>query len=295
MSVRALLLAAGIAIGSGLAAQAAGPPTTLDDVVIFAQNSLNLFINDRQFTGQIVVNAPGGTARLNKSVVMLSGTQIVADTIVVPGVSGIGPELYDVFANTTDPQVVVDGSGPTAVTLPLFPFPSAAVVTPGTDPCPLPGRPGRQPGDCVVRAKAGPVTLPPGNYNAIKVKTHGAIYFTGGVYHMRELDGGGNARIYFNGPTDLYIAERFHLGNRGILGPPSESTLNPRCVVVRVAGDAPVKIGAISNVTAIIEAPDAVMKLGSRGEYRGQFVASDVIAGVNVALEAAPALATPCE
>jgi len=147
----------------------------------------------------------------------------------------------------------------------------------------------------VVRTKDGPVTLPPGHYNSLTIKTRAAIYFAGGTYHFRSLRGLGNARMYFNGPSTLYVAERASFGNRTIMAPPTESLLNPRCIVLRVAGVEPLKIGGTSDIEAMIEAPNAFMRLGSRGTYRGQFVAASVKVGVNVLLQTAPALAGPCE
>ena len=275
----------------GLPVGAAGQPTTTDDVVIFARDTLLMFLNDRVASGQVVVNAPGGVATFAKSVLALDGTQVVADSIVVPGSTGTGPQLFDVFANTVDAQVVVSGQGPTAVTLPLFTFPSAPVVTPGTDSCPTPGR---QPGDCVVREKDGPVTIAPGNYNRIIVKSHGTLYFAGGTYQAFSIRSLGDGHFYFNGSTTLNVAQRAHFGNRTVFGPLSEATLNGRCIVMNVAGTDPVKFGGVSDVTATVSVPNGPLKLGSRGTYRGNFVGSSVIVGLDVLLDTAPALTGPC-
>ena len=273
-------------------AGALGPPATTDDVVILARDALRMFLNDRLASGQIVVNDPAGVATFAKSVQAIGGTQVVANSIVVPGNIGSGPQLFDVFANVVDPQVVISGQGPTPVTLPLFTFPSAPAVTPGTDSCPTPGR---RPGDCVVREQNGPVTIAPGNYNRIIVKSHGALFFAGGTYQALSFRGFGSSHIYFNGPTTLNIADRAKLGNRSVFGPPSESTLNGRCIVMNVAGTNVVKLGAVSDVTATVNVPNGLLKLGSRGTYRGNFVGNSVVVGLNVLLETTPELTGPCE
>ncbi len=276
----------------GFSVGASSPPATTDDVVIFARDSLQMSLDDRLASGQIVVNSSMGVATLAKSVVAISGTQVVANSIVVPGSIGAGPQLFDVFANVIDPQVVVGGQGPTMVTLPLLTFPSAPVVTPGTDTCPTPGR---RPGDCLVREQDGPVTLVPGNYNRITVKSHGALFFAGGTYQALSIRGLGSAHIYFNGPTTLNIADRAKFGNRSVFGPPTEATLNGRCIVMNVAGTNPVKFGGVSDVTATVNVPNAPLKLGSRGSFRGNFAATNVVVGLNVLLETAPELTAPCQ
>jgi hypothetical protein len=224
----------------------------------------------------------------------LDGTQFVANSIIIrSGLRGVGPQLFDVFTNLPlAPGVVVAGGGPSAVSLPLFSYPAAPSVIPGTDSCPAPGR---KAGDCVVRALRGPVTLQPGSYNNIVVKGGALLYFAGGTYNVRSIRGSGHARFYFNGPTTLNVQEGARFGQRVFFGPPVESTLSGRCIVMNVGGSRAMKFAGSSNVTATVVAPELTLKLGAFGDYRGQFIAANVLVGRNALLEAPPSLTSPCQ
>jgi hypothetical protein len=269
----------------------AAPPAAVDDVVLFARDSMEIGYFVRHSSGQLVVNAPGGIMLFARSAEGLSGTQVVADTIAVRGGRSAGPTLSEVYANSVAPSVVVTASGPDAVTLPLLPFPSASVVTPGTDMCP---RPGRKPGDCVIGRDDGPVTVLPGNYGTIRVKARATLHFAGGTYNARAIRAGANARVLFDGTTTLNVAERAVFGRRVVFGPTNVGVLNPRCVVVNVAGEKPVRFGGLADVGATIVVPNAGMRLGGFGVYQGNFIATAVQALRYALLEAAPPLMGPC-
>jgi hypothetical protein len=294
--VRAGILGTILGLLTSVAASAsAAPPATLDDVVLFARDEIRLDLGSRVFSGQLVVNDPAGSFRLRRSVAASVGTQIVANTVSFrPRAPRPGPTLFDVFANFFDPgtggAVITGESGP--VTLPLFTFPTAPVVMPGTDLCPTPGH---SPGDCVVRKKDGPITILPGNYARIVVKGNAALYFAGGIYHAESIRVGGSGRVFFNATTTLYVADRARFGRRVQFGPPSEATLSGRCVVMHVNGvERAVRFAAISDVTATISAANGPVRLGSFGTYRGNFTATSVEVGLNTVLEAAPTLSGPC-
>jgi hypothetical protein len=303
MGARALHIAiAIISVGLGASVSMAGPPTTLDDVVVLARDALTTSQDVLLTSGHLVVHEPAGILSLRPSFSALSGTQIVANTIDVRGGSGGGPVLYDVFVNSYDPLAIYDsqalrddnvlGEGPTIVGFPLpFAFPSPPVVTPGTDDCPIPGR---VDGDCLVRVTT-PQTLPPGNYGKIRVAGRAALYFAGGTYNVRSIRTGGQARLLFNAPTTLLIAERAEFGQRAELLP-NAPDLNPRCINIEIAAsEHAVKFGGNSTVQAMISAPDAEMKLRANGEYTGRFVAKTVAVGVGSQLGAAPLLTGACE
>jgi hypothetical protein len=273
----------------------AAPPATLDDVVIFARDRLAVQHGTRLYSGQFVVNSPSGEARFRRSFVASASTQIVANTVAFrPRAPRPGPTLFDVYANAFDPGVAgaIITPAPAGVSLPLFTFPTAPAITPGTDICPTPGH---QPGDCVIRKKDGPITLLPGNYNRLIVKGNAAVYFAGGVYQAASIRVGGGGRVFFNAPTTLFIAERAIFGRRVQFGPPGDSTLNGRCITMHVAGiDRSVRFGGISDVTATISAPNGSLRLGSFGTYRGNFTAATAEVGLNVVLQSLPVLTMPC-
>ena len=283
MVARGLGVSVAIVVASALRAFAVGPPSTLDNVVILARTAVNMTQYIRQATGQIVVNDPGGVATLRSSVSALAGTQFVADSIAVRGPRRAhGPELFDVFSNKPDGRILVDDQGPTAIPLPLFTFPTTLAFTPGTT-------------TLVVNARHGPVTLPPGDYGKLIVKGGALLYFTGGTYNVASLRASGHARLYFEGPTTLNIQDSARFGQRDLIGPLVESQLNARCIVINYEGTRAIKFAGSANITAVVVAPNATMKLGAFGDYRGTFIASKVLVGRSALLEAALPLASPCQ
>ncbi len=283
MVARGLGVSVAIVIAGAVRALAVGPPSTLDNVVILARTALSMTQYVRHASGQIVVNDPGGVATLRSSIGALAGTQFVADGIVVRGPRrGHGPELFDVFTNTPDVRVTVDDQGPTPISLPLFTFPSTLPVSPGTT-------------NLVVTARHGPVTLPPGNYGKITVKGGALLYFSGGTYNVSSLRAMGHARLYFEAATTLNIQDSARFGQRDLLGPLVESQLNARCIVVNYEGTRAIKFAGSANITAVVVAPNATMKLGAFGDYRGTFVAPKVLVGRSALLEAALPLTSPCQ
>ena len=286
MGARGLGAYIAVVIGVASPVLAIDPPSTLDNVVILARTAVGMTQYIRHATGQIVVNDPGGVATLRRSVNGLAGTQFVADSIAVRGGRGRrahGPELYDVLANTPDARIIVDGQQALLPNLPVFTtFPSTPVFVPGTN-------------NVVVNARHGPVTLPPGDYGKITVKGGALLYFSGGTYNAKSLRASGHARLYFEGPTTLNVQDSARFGQRALLGPLVESQLNARCIVFNYAGTRPIKFAGSANITAMVVAPNAIMKLGAFGDYRGTFVAAKVLVGRSALLEAALPLTSPCQ
>jgi hypothetical protein len=274
-------LAIGLAVATLSSVLAAPPPATTADVVILARDRLFLGRASRHVTGQLVTNSPGGLAKVHALFRAGDNTQIIADTISVFQLYE-GPFLYDVYTNLLmdNGRTQVAGTGPAAITLPLFAYPPPVSFAPGTL-------------NITVRNPT-PMTLPPGDYGNIRLRPSGTLYFTGGTYNIRSLRGALNARLYFYGPTTLNVAERLSSGTRSVIGPLNEATLSGRCLVINYAGTRRVRFGNVSNITATVNAPLAKLRLGGSGEYRGNFVAADVRVGGNAVLEAAPPLASPC-
>ena len=85
------------------------------------------------------------------------------------------------------------------------------------------------------------------------------------------------------------------MGQRVLMGPLVESQLNAWCIIFNFAGTRPLKFSGSANITATVIAPDATLKLGGSGEFRGTFIASQVLVEHNALIEAALPLTGPCE
>ena len=284
-----------LVLGTGLSF-AADLPTTLDNVVILAQDSVTLNGRSQLNRGQIVVNNAGGVLTVRYGVHALQDTEMIADIVTVTARPSRKAELFDVFANSFlgGDHAIVDGAvvSPLGASLPLFPFPSAPVVTPGTDPCP--NRTGNG-GNCVVRRKDGPVTLPPGDYGNIIAKGQGVLYLQGGVYNIKSLSVGLSSFIIVNGSATVNVQKDVCFGAGSTFGP--ASAINPRCVVLNVAGDH-VRV-AVASISAVINAPNATVSLGvnTKGKgtiYTGNLVGKTVRVGASSTLQTADPLLSPC-
>ena len=204
-------------------------PTTTDDVVILARDLVTIGANTQQESGQIVVDEAGGLAVVSRSFVTLPvfAPQLVADSLQMRGF-GSGAEFFDLFTNGVTDQkssFVVVGTGPLPIaTFPILPFPAPATVIPGTANLTI------KPGEIL--------TISAGSYGDIRLRRGAQLFFEGGTYDIRSFKLGKNARVRFNGPTTLDIAEQFKAGNRSTLGPAvSTGSLNARCISINVASD----------------------------------------------------------
>ena len=124
-----------LVLGTGLSF-AADLPTTLDDVVILAQDRVTLGRGSQLSSGQIVVNNVGGVLTIGNQVQALSETEteIIADIVNVKASVRRKADLFDIFANSFlgGDRASVHGVYPLVGPWPLFSFPSAPEVTPGT-------------------------------------------------------------------------------------------------------------------------------------------------------------------
>jgi hypothetical protein len=287
----AVLLVLGM--GSSLAA---GLPGTTDNVVVLAQDSVTLRGDAQLNSGQIVVNNPGGVLTVGRGVRALDDTEIVADIVTVTAPPKRKAELFDVLANSFVDQdnAQVGGTWSTIGVFdqPLFSFPSAPQVTPGTDPCP--NATGTK-GNCFVGRKKSPVWLEPGNYGNIRVRGQGVLYLTGGEYNLKSLSTGIHSHVIVESSATINVQKNVSFGWFSTFLPGQD--LNPRCVVLNVAGGR-VRI-LVAAVSAVINAPDATVIVGIRRNiggttYIGNLAAKTVRVKAWSTLQAADPLLSAC-
>lgn len=278
-------------LAMALSGVVAGPvraqPATLDDVVVFAKSKIKISSGARQASGHFVVNDPGGLLLVHPTfkTVPDEAPQIVADTVQVIHYIVPGPELFDLLANTIiDTRGLLSLNGtltqPLGFTLPLFPFPSTPVVTPGVL-------------DIRVNRLNSPQTLPPGDYGIVRVAGKGVLFLEGGTYNMRRFIVGGQAQILAQTTTTINVSERVRFRGRSNFGP-ADPLMNGRCVTLNLASSRTLGFGLLADATAIVNAPNARMRLGRLGTYRGSFTAKEVIVGRGTVTETLPPLTEAC-
>jgi hypothetical protein len=280
-----------LVLGSG-PSFAASLPTTLDNVVILARDSLRLGFDSKLASGQVVVNNTGGVLTVRPRAGALQDTEIIADIVAVQATANQKPELFDIFTNSflNGANAIIDDVvvSPPGGWLPLFPFPSAPVVTPGTDSCP--SQTGRT-GNCTVRRRNGPVTLPPGDYGKIKLSGYAVLYLEGGAYNIESLSCGAFSHVLVNGTTTLNVQGNVSFAPFSTFEP-ADVSFNPRCVVLNVAGNRVLSVFA--TISASINAPDATVNLAIQTVYTGNLVGKKVRVGAEATLQAADPLLSPC-
>lgn len=263
-------------------------PSTLDDVVVFARNQLRLSTNARHTSGQIVVNDPLGVATIHPQyrTVPNLAPQLIADKIeILPFPFAVGPVLFDVFTNSIDdPNNGLQVQGlltmPAGVTFPLFPFPSPPSVTPGTT-------------TVRVRRSNSPMTLPAGDYGLVRVSADGVLYLEGGTYNFASLRVGTRGQLLANSTTTINVAGKVRFLGRSNFGA-ADPLLNGRCVVLNTPWPRTFAFGRFADVTAVVNAPAAHIRLGKLGAYRGNFTATRVTVGRSAVLETLPPLTEAC-
>jgi hypothetical protein len=161
----------------------------------------------------------------------------------------------------------------------------------------MPEFPKPNPGDGYTTIKRGQtLTLTrPGSYGEIKMQKRSKLIFTGGVYHLENLDVGRGCKVLFQNKTDVVINNRLRPGSWAYIGPDckaaKEGTLSAKDIRIYVNGtngnsgiiaDRPraAVIGRGNCVKANIYAPNGTLwiKLFSRAE--GAFFGREVRIGI---------------
>lgn len=289
MTLRRTIAPVCVALGlSALAAASvAAQPANLDDVVVFAKSYARLSTGGRQASGYVVVDDPGGLVQVHPNYKTIPDVMpsITADTLEVFFYFLPGPILFDVFTNQ-----VIDVRGtmsvlgtltvPIGMTLPLFPFPAAPTVTPGTT-------------SVLVTRATSPVTLPPGDYDTLRIFAGGVVFLEGGTYNFRNIRVGGRGQLLANAATTINVLDKLRLRGRSNFGP-ADPILSGRCIELNAATSRRISFGRLADATAVFTAPNARLRLGRLGTYRGRFTAQQVVVGRGTVIATLPPLTEPC-
>lgn len=251
---------------------------------IFALNSVHLKTRAVVYSGNIGARdmSPGPWLAEQSEVTIGThayahdGVTIFTDTLKLKTKASVA----DVYYNEADGMGTVRGEVITPVALPLdVSLPQFPIPSPGAD-------------DYEVKTKNS-LTLAPGSYGEIKVKTSGTLIFTGGTYHLENLDVGTKVNILFQAPTELIINNRLEPGSNSYIGPEDGSGITAKDIVIYVngingssgsLGSSPkaATVGTKNTVKANIFAPNGTIRLKQGVIAEGAFVGKDVLVGVKV-------------
>ncbi|MFZ5570715.1 MAG: PQQ-binding-like beta-propeller repeat protein [Thermodesulfobacteriota bacterium] len=218
------------------------------------------------FRGEVIV---GHNAWMNE------GAALYGDTVHIKH----GASVDEVYYNQLRNRGTIRGAAVTPLELPLdFALP--------VFPDPAPGE-----ADITVMP-GGELTLTPGAYGEVRLKTRSTLVFTGGVYHLEDLDiGDNNCRVLFGGPTVLIIEGGLSQGRKAYIGPAEGSAIGARDIVMVVHGykgrkgntlATAVKIGGQNILKANIFAPDGKIWVQHDSEVEGALIGREILIGVQV-------------
>ena len=264
-------------------AQQAPPSRNVDDYVLVGLARVSLGSGVHVLSGNVGVNAAGSGPRQglpgNRGTLFVShdgtfdltnGAAPVADTVRLSNHVTVG----DVYANNFSAaqgasfhfppfHFALFGSGRTLFAAPpeLPPFtcagsPFGAFVLP-----------------------SGPTSLRPGAYGSLFAKSDVDIELAPGTYRFENIKLGTRATLLAAGPVTVNVCGDLRLSNAVRIGFKNERSAKD--FALNVAGQR-VAFGHDDEVTAIVRAPNAHLRLGALQRLRGQFVADAVSSGPRV-------------
>lgn len=264
--------------------------------VAFSSEYTKLSANAQVNTGNVGANTslpdPNGPpddteeVELGERVKMLqAGSSVVGDTVRLRANS----QVYNVHYNESlfSNQAVILGNQVTPQSLPVIAaLPAFPTITPGTT-------------DIEVATNQS-LTLAPGSYRNITVKTKGTLILTGGIYHILTLDIRQEAKLLFKGPSEMRIKNEMDTDAKTIIGPDASApTLQASQIIFYVQGTddqghpadgdpnvtpTAVDIGERNTVVANIYAPNGTVKLRANTTATGAYIGKQVLIGERVEL-----------
>jgi hypothetical protein len=226
--------------------------------------------NQSQIFADIGANDPGGFFNLGYNVFAGDGTSMSAHKVHI----GANTSIFNLNANVFNGGPGSSVRGTTSpVTLPLTdPFcPIPALSCDSANPVTIPG---------------GPSSLSPGDYGRLWVRLGESIVLNGpGVFNFCSIHSTWFGRIVVAGAgqTTINVMGDFRLANGGFLGRESAGPLP----IINVGGTF-VRIGARTEIQAILSAPNATMRLGRHASLQGNFCVDTLRSDKGVTIECPP-------
>jgi hypothetical protein len=270
----------------GNAPAGAQPSAGVGAAVIIATNSVDI---DRNvvLNGDVVVNEASDGPTLDGGVELNVDKAIVSGILTASGDLKADSVALNKFATITgivsynelfDSGASVGGLD-TPLALPVFaqlPAFQSAMVNAGAP-------------DVIVGA-GGSETLDESDYGDIDIGTGATVTMTGGVYNVRSIKLGKDARLLFTEGADIRVEGDLFTGRNSVVGAASGSEVFPSEVVIYVGGingaaggllEAPLAadLGRESTFSANVYAPNGTIKIGTAMLATGGFIARDVWVG----------------
>ena len=126
---------------------------------------------------------------------------------------------------------------------------------------------------------SGPTSLRPGAYGSLFAKSDVDIELAPGTYRFENIKLGTRSTLLAAGPVTVNVCGDLRLSNAVRIGFKNERSAKD--FALNVAGQR-VAFGRDDEVTAIVRAPNAHLRLGALQRLRGQFVANAVSSGPRV-------------
>jgi hypothetical protein len=257
-----------------LSARSAIPGYDLSSFSLLATGSISLESHAKILSGNVGVTEQysGTEITVGTHAFLSDGTALFGDTIRIRNHAS----AYDIRYNELDNDGTVRGTEHTPLSMPL------GISLPGF-PDPAPGT-----GKTDVRNKKS-VTLGPGAYGEVIVRSGGTLVLTGGTYHFKSLElRSGKAWMVCEGETDLIIAGRLYAGAGAFVGPAEGSGITAADIRICANGTDTFlgilkasEIGAGANARANIFVPEGTLRIGTLATAEGAFVAKEIIVGTH--------------
>src|SRR5262249_42681497 len=114
------------------------------------------------------------------------------------------------------------------------------------------------------------MTLPGGNYGALKIDKGGTLNLSGGTYCFASWKGIRGVDVIVNAPSTIIVTGTLRSGNGSLLAPGPNVPVSS--IHLFVGGNI-VKFGHRSNTSAILYQPNGTLRLGRFNSFKGQFIA----------------------
>ncbi|RMH20893.1 MAG: tandem-95 repeat protein [Acidobacteria bacterium] len=204
-----------------LPAVASDVPPGFSRVVILGSDGVELGDRVDVRSGEVVVNDAGaGELEVGKDVTTAAGWRLAGDRVEIKKGSQIGG---DVAYNQLDNKGTILGSEITPLALPVFaPLPPFQTGTPTAD-------------DLRVK-KGDSLSLPAGDYGALRVEKGGTVLFEGGVYSFAEIDADKESRLLFEDRSQVRIAGTLRTKKEAVVGPAPGASVDASQIIFYVAG-----------------------------------------------------------
>jgi len=264
--------------------------------VVFSKEFTRLRANTKVYSGNVGANVslpdPNGRrddkeeVEIGERVQMLeAGSDVVGDTVRLRA----NAQVYNVHFNEKEfsNHATILGSQVTPQALPVIAaLPALPTITPGTQ-------------DIEVGTNQT-LTLAPGSYRKITVKSKGTLILAGGIYHVSSLDFRQEAKIYFTGPAEMRVKNELDTDANSYIGPaPSAPALLASQIIFYVEGvddgarahdgdenltSTAVQIGERNTLKINIYAPNGTIWIRANTDATGAFISKEAVIGERVEL-----------